>query len=778
MRAVRPASPAASGPGHRLPVTSSLAACLLTLMGCGTTGAGEPGRRGDPATHPPAVHTHGPSTAEGAGAGRPVRVHYDLTAHPKRVELREGRTLVVNLGTDAAGAYTMGGWRSGVAPATLDGTPVGAVTGTRGTLWVPWDGEGGAVLTVRGRALAKGPVAFHWNGEPLESEALPRDGFGVLRFTLPEGALQRGDNVLTVRARRLGQLDEGRRASVAIDWLRIGPASEGHRDGAPPDATGLFQAGRVPSMRVPGGMSLGWTFRVPEGARVRGVAKGPGRVRLEAHTDAGPGRPLCDMGTGSIDCPLGDLAGQVIRLELAARGGDVTLLAPAVTVPGSETGAGAPPARPKHVLLYLVDTLRADKLAPYQPDTRVQTPGLVRFAEGAATFHNARAPENWTKPSVATLLSSLMPWEHTAQDGRSVLPASVTLLPERLAEEGFFTGSFIANGYVSDRFGFKQGWNTYRNYIRESRRTASEYVASDVIGWLDRRPQDQPFFLYVHTIDPHVPYRPREPFLGTYGDAAYRGPVTFRRDATLLEKIKTGKLRLRPADKAHLEALYDGEISYHDVHFTAILDALEERGLADDTLVIVTSDHGEEFWDHGSVGHGHNMYDELLRVPFLIRLPGVAGGTSIRTHVGLVDVVPTVLDALGMPIPEDVAGRSLLPLLEGRQPTVPPATVSAFLDNWRSVAVDDLKLLQRADVEGRLYDLTTDAAEQEDVAADRPISLRHARAALGLSLQDHDAVAATQARRAPRRARPRHRRQQTDLDDETKAQLRALGYIH
>ena len=134
--------------------------------------------------------------------------------------------------------------------------------------------------------------------------------------------------------------------------------------------------------------------------------------------------------------------------------------------------------RPRNVLLYLVDTLRADHLSPYNDGTRVRTPGLASFVQDAVTMRRAHSQENWTKPSVATLLSSLMPWEHTAVEEASVVPDSVALLPELLRDHGFFTGSFIANGYVSDRFGFQQGWHTYRNYIREGRRNDAEFVAA------------------------------------------------------------------------------------------------------------------------------------------------------------------------------------------------------------------------------------------------------------------------------------------------------------
>ena len=359
-----------------------------------------------------------------------------------------------------------------------------------------------------------------------------------------------------------------------------------------------------------------------------------------------------------------------------------------------------------------------------------------------------------------------------------MVPESVALLPELLREQGFFTGSFIANGYVSDRFGFQQGWHTYRNYIREGRRNDAEFVAADVLRWLDEREDTRPFFLYVHTIDPHVPYRRREETLSLYGDTRYAGPAAVANNADLLGRVKLGRVTLAAADRAHLEALYDGEITYHDIHFQTIMDGLERRHLADDTLVIITSDHGEEFWDHGSVGHGHSVYEELLHVPMFVRHPGLptdrAAVREVGDDVGLVDVLPTIFDALGLPAPEGISGRSFLPALLGQSGSAPVATVSGFMENWRTVTLADLKLIHRANGTFRLFDLATDPSEQRDLAPQRPLAVRHLRALLGLRLADADPVA-----RGPRRgARPReHQPTSTRIDPETAAQLRALGYL-
>jgi len=526
------------------------------------------------------------------------------------------------------------------------------------------------------------------------------------------------------------------------------------------------------------GVTLRVPFLVPDQAWIAATLGGEGKLKITAVREGNERKTLLDERSGGDARAAGrtfalkDLAGQVVYLEFEAFGGRVSIKDPRVMVPASTAREAK---KPKNVVVYLIDTLRADKLSPINPKTRVKTPGLERFVAGASTFLAGHTQENWTKPSVATLFSGLMPWEHTATGGSSVVPPSVPMLSEILKREGFTTASFIANGYVSDRFGFGRGWDFYRNYIRENRRTKSEFVAADVLSWLDSRPKNKPFFLYVHTIDPHVPYRPPADFLAMYGDPNYRGKVDFRTNALFLEHVKIGKIKLDPRDKAHLEALYDGEISYHDVHFNAILDGLRRRGLDEDTLVIVTADHGEEFWDHGSVGHGHNVYEELLHIPFFVKHPGIErAGMQFRDPVGLVDILPTVLDALDKPIPEGTSGRSILPLLKGESTSEPRFTVSGFMDNWRTIVVGDRKLIVRPRNRQYLHLLADDPGEQKDVSAAHPLTTRYLMSLLGVEL------ARTQPGGQAPAARPRrsHRAADATIDDDLADQLRALGYVH
>lgn len=766
-----------------------LLAAALVLGGCGSASHDEPSHtsplRAAASSSPAPAQTALTAANERTEAKRPALVRYDLGAAADHAELRQDGACIVDFGTPGAAKYTLGGWRTHVEPARLGGRPVALVTDTRGTVYLPWYGQGDAVLTLRARAMARGPIALQLNGQDLDSVDWPRDAASTLHFRVPPSAIHRGDNELTIRSLHLGRAPDGSTASAALDWIRLGPASDARRDDAPPAPGSMFgrTSSGVPLVRLTGGWTLAWSMQVPAGARLRGVAQGPGTVVARVRRADGTLHALGTVAGHPFDWDLGAMKGQVISLELSASGGDAVVLRPSVVTPAPQVSPER--RRPRNVLIYLVDTLRSDHLEPYNPHTRVKTPGVLRFVKSATTFLDARSQENWTKPSVATLLSSLMPWVHTATKGDSVLPASVQILPEMLKAHGFYTGSFIANGYVSDKFGFDQGWNTYRNYIRENRRSAAEYVAADALDWLDRRPKNKPFFLYVHTIDPHVPYRPPVKFLGMYGPTDYRGPVNFHRDALVLEKIKLGKMHVGPRDKAHLKALYDGEITYNDVHFSEILDGLERRGLADDTLVVFTSDHGEEFWDHGSVGHGHSVYDELLHVPLSMRIPGLTDGAMVHGNVGLVDVVPTILDALGLPIPDQLEGRSLLGMIEGKgAPAAPKGTITGFLDNWRALTVGRSKLLQRGTAEGRLYDLHDDPHETRDVSAERPVELRLARGLMGLALARTEPAAA-QAPRTPHGRAPRARRhappaihQQTVVIDEaTRAQLRALGYV-
>ncbi|UJR79603.1 sulfatase-like hydrolase/transferase [Sandaracinus amylolyticus] len=761
-----------------LVIASSTAIVSSIVVSCGSSSAGS-SSSATPSAPTVAAETETPTepsttpvaTAPSAAPER-VRVRYDLAAHLERVELRQGDAQVVDFGVPAGSMYTLGGWRTRVGRDRTEGDVTASVIeNVTGFVLVPSDVAGPRTLRIRARAVRDGRVTVYVDGETIGYATLPTDGtWGMIEVALPAERLHVGENSVQLRVSRTGSLPGVPSAGILLDWMRLGPADDAHASEGPPTQLARGE-GEARALAIPDGWTAGWTMEVPEGARLRGIARGTGRVEVIGHRDGEAPRTMGTLeasGEGRpFDLDLATLGANIARLDLRATG-DVTLTRPAVVTLDARPLRERPQLR--NVLVYLTDTLRADKLRPYRAQTRVRTPALDSWVQNAALMLRGHSQENWTKPSVATLLSGLYPWEHNATTEDAVVPSSVQLLSERLRESEYFSGAFVANGFCSDRFGFEQGWNTFRNYIREGLRSQSQFVAADVLQWLDRRPQDQPFFLYVHTIDPHVPYMPPAEALAMYDPNPYSGIVDFGRDRELLEGIKIGRIRLNARDRERLEALYDGEITYHDTHFGSIIQALEARGIADETIVVFTADHGEEFWDHDSVGHGHSVFEELINVPLILRIPGVTdGAVTIDDAVGLVDVLPTIFDALGMPIPSDLSGESFLPQLLGASADAPRFTVTGFMDGWRAINVGRLKLIHRTERRIMLYDLVDDPDETRDLAADHPIAVRYARGLLGLGLSG--------ATRPPERRRSAPVRQERiEIDATTRAQLEALGY--
>jgi choline-sulfatase len=750
-------------------VHRSLSLGLVALIAACSSANAETNSRVIPASSkaPAASAPQAAAPAARASGAQANRIVYDLAAHVEHAELRRGESLILDLGETGGAKFALGGWGTRVVPGVVvDGASTAFVRGSYGDVTLPVQQRGALVIEARVRAPRDGDVTVYLDEEVVLRTKLDKDAFATVRVDVPAGKLALGEHMLRLRGSGQGRIGS-RQTAIAIDWVSIGAAPVGEH--APPPASALSpQPG---TLAIPAGLALGYAVEVEPGARLAGELAS-GQLTVNAVLDDLSTTRLAQLGAGQkLDVDLSKLAGKVVRFDFAATS-DARLVRPRVLALAAPPQKLAEPV--KNVIVYLIDTLRADHLTAFNPKTRVRTPGLDGLVQqGAAVFASAHTQENWTKPSVATLLSSLYPWEHHAVTTEAVVPRDIDMLPEILEKGGFYSGAFIANGYVSEKFGFKQGWDTWRNYVREGRYNRAEFLAADSVAWLDARPASLPFFLYVHAIDPHVPYKPTAQFLKLYDPEPYSGVVDFSDDNTLLEKIKIGSIKLKERDKVHLEALYDSEISYHDLHFKTILQALEKRNLADNTMIVVVADHGEEFWDHGSVGHGHSVYEELLRIPMVVRIPGLTNGPMrIESSSGLVDVLPTVLEALGMPLPPGLSGRSLLPELRGDALDAPRVTVSGFMDGWRTAVVGRIKLIQRTEKRVMLHDLGSDPHEQTDVAAQRPITLRYLRGQLGLALHASEAAASGASP-----GKKRHKGENTTIDADTEAQLRALGYI-
>jgi arylsulfatase A-like enzyme len=296
-------------------------------------------------------------------------------------------------------------------------------------------------------------------------------------------------------------------------------------------------------------------------------------------------------------------------------------------------------------IVYLVDTLRADhtQVYGYERDT---TPELLKFAQDAVVFDQAIAQASWTKPAVASVLTSLLPGHHRAVQLRDPLDADLLTLPEMLGSKGYATGAAIANSVI---YGagtqFEQGFDHFAGLHgaenRPSKLVEAAGVVDEALRFLDRR-RGFPTFLYVHTMDPHVPYEPPAPF-----DTKYEPHAT--PDHPGVDPRTDYK---EPIDRERMIARYDGDIAYGDREFGRFVRELKARGLYDRALVVFMADHGEEFLDHGKWLHGKSVFDELVHVPLIVKFPkGQDAGRHVTTQVRAVDVLPTVLQTLGLPVP-------------------------------------------------------------------------------------------------------------------------------
>ena len=286
--------------------------------------------------------------------------------------------------------------------------------------------------------------------------------------------------------------------------------------------------------------------------------------------------------------------------------------------------AAAPAARVDHIFVWMVDTLRADKVGVYNPKTRVKTPNYDAFAADATRFAWAQVPGTWSLPSHASTADRRLPHRPQATAHEARLSADAPFVAEDLKKAGYKTGMFSSNGYVSGKWGFDRGWDVNRNFIRESRCPTAPTTSG-------RRPRpgstaDHGQARSSSTWRPSSRTSrtaPKKEFLVKYWDKPYTGPIKPTQSGVQLGLIKAGKLKVNETDKAYLEALHDAEITQSDAAFAMFIADLKTLGIYDKSAVIVVSDHGDQFYEHGSVGHGDTVYQELTHIPLIIRAPGL-----------------------------------------------------------------------------------------------------------------------------------------------------------
>ncbi len=613
------------------------------------------------------------------------------------------------------------------------------------------------------------------------------------RLTIPEALLRVGENRLQLTHPEAAERRApARDTRVLWDFMRFGGAPVA---APPPEARGDVQRSVlwVPcDTRIDYYLELSRdSFLTARAARAHG---GGGRLQVSWKPEGGSRRVLAEDFVAAAPAPLrltdraargrlslfgltgGDACGEGAGIVLRGPGiHGVEAPSPsrppvAATSSAAATGRSPSAAARPNVIIYLIDALRADHLSCYGYP-RETSPHFDELARRGLLFHGAQAQSPWTRASVASLFTGLWPQGHATNHDDDALPAGIPTLAGRLREAGYRTAGILGNGNVSKVFGFSQGFDQYL-YLAYGEKgeisARSTQIHQAVLDLLPQLARKEPFFLYVHTVDPHAPYAPPEPYRSRFA-ASVEDPE-LGSIAGLLELQKRPDV-VEEATIAQLLDLYDAEIAANDASLGALVSELSRRGLFDDSLIVVLSDHGEEFFDHGDWTHGKTLHSEMLDVPLLIKLPGQSAGREIRRIVQHVDIMPTILELAGVEVPPSIHGRSLLPLL-----------TAAGADSWgeRAVAHLDLrgraltsvidgpwKLIQLGAPDGNafpeLYDRRADPGERSNLAPERT-----------------DLAKFLVAVRKAEEARVKTRAAESvagEVSDEILEGLRALGYI-
>ncbi len=654
-----------------------------------------------------------------------------------------------------------------------------------------------------------GLLEFVW-----DNEALPRGEFssfhlfgldgrpGIREYLVPVHALSNWLGKARWFGVRAVELEQP--ATIhAIRFLEAGPAvrraMERARGETPSDRLVLGEESR-PAFHAPTGTVYEAELDIPGNAilhtgygffpdvwrkqrrgvifRVEALPEGTGESRVLFNHFLDPKDWIDSRHWQDEQIDLEELAGQQVTLRFSALLPEGVEGEEPAPEPLDNYAAWSPPAvvvadsrrleERRNVIVWLVDALRADRLSAYGADRRT-SPHFDRLVREGLVFTRPRAQASWTAASTGSLFTALYPSRHGAErEKQRLLPGCVTLA-ERLEAAGFFTMGLVANGHVKPLMNFDQGFDRYA--FARGRSDPPHADASLVLERL--RPMleenaDKPFYLYVHSVDPHGPYTPPSPYDSLFTPPDYGGSID--------GSYEPDDFRGRPLDQvstddlAQLVGLYDGEIAWSDLHLGMLVAELRRLDLLESTLILVTGDHGEEFLDHGGWDHAQTLYSEQLRVPLAGRLPEGTrqdhpAGSVVHHPARLVDIYPSVLDFLGVASNADqladLDGQSFFAKNGGGAPLLFSEENKAE-DLLFSVEQGRYKLIRRLKPTpgDKLFDLQADPGETSDIIAEH-LELAARLAAAGEEI----------------RSRRSTERQEVALDQATREELRALGYV-
>ncbi len=638
---------------------------------------------------------------------------YSLTDNLLSAHLIRGGGLVVPAGSAGVGKYLR--YLKQKFPLELgkqrDGVRVGAATDDDLAFHVPLtDAQVVGEPRIRFRLFGEREVdtAVSVNGNKLEPVAAAK-GWSTIEITPPAGTLRAGENEIELSVRK-GDVHD-------VAWMQVGGDSFGD-DLAPSydPATG--------ALVLPDGGGLAHYVMVPDEAHLIGAVTGDDcSVSVTATpTDGTPVTGTLQGETSFVD--LSALAGVAARLELVASGcPEARLAGAALTIPGeAPTVKRAEP--PRYLVLWIMDALRADRVRLFNPKARPEVPVFEELAKSATVFAHNYVQGNESRASHGSIWTSLYPVVHDFLSARGGISTKWLSIDELMKSAGMYTSGISANGYITMKRGFGTKWDQYTNLIHEGGGLSGEWILDKALATVERR-KDKPWFLYMGTIDTHATWRAKEPWLSKYDPTPYRGRFVKNVPATDMGEVNAGTLKVNSRDVERIRAMYDANVSYADQVLGTLLEKLDEWGIRDQTMIVITADHGDELFERPNVvGHAKSMRETLVWVPLIIHYPPLFPPGSITEGTEVIDIVPTVADAFGLDWNDQWQGESLVPLAQGVGRGYPRMSFASQFEHTHAGRIGRWKVRAVGKGGEQLFDVKTDHFERRNLMDKRPIEYR------------------------------------------------------
>jgi len=641
-----------------------------------------------------------PAKAAARGAEHPV---YSLVDNRLSAHLTRNGGLLVAGGSAGFAKYTrIANQLSGSKHAwdlrqTEGDVKVAKMTGKSATVFVPLTAAQAGRATVRLRAFVgdDANISIKVNDNKDINGKLTK-GWTTIELTVPPDQLKEGENAITVFAKKPG---------LELAWMQVGGTA------APDDAaaTKFFDAGSK-SLLLAKQQGMSWFVAIPDKAKLSGdLSDGACTVNVVATADDGQVVEGKLGGSGSA-VDLAGLAGKAARIDLEGAGCPETQLSNAALVVGGEVVKPKRGEPPKYIVFIIMDSLRADRVRAFNAKARPETPNWEKLAETSTVFQNTYVQGNESQVSHAAIWSSNYLAKHRAIEMKDHLAEKWMTIDKVAKAGGKYVAGASGNGYIRPARGFGNSWNQFVNHIEKGLGLKGADIMEKGLSFVAPK-KDQPWFLYLGFIDTHVTWRAKQPWLDKY-DGGYKG--RFEKEYGDDGPHGSNGKDLTEKEEAHVRALYDSNVSYQDDLIGQLTKKLTDWGIWDQTMLVITADHGDEQWEDGRVGHGGSERETLLHVPLIIHYPPMFPATKVTEGVEAIDILPTIADAMGVTHDPEWQGISLIPVANG-QGGYPWMSFSSQYENSHAGRIGHWKVKLMGTGQPHVYDLVKDGDEKNDV---------------------------------------------------------------